>query len=87
MYVQATINCECGSIFRVEFQDGHNVPVCPKCGNQMNEKSWKSLQDVMGRFSDFNHDILKWNLERSEPRMQVPVITVQTQKCLTSQDE
>lgn len=80
MYIQATINCECGCIFQIEFQEGREAPVCPQCGKQMSEQSWKALREVMAEFGDFNHHILKWNSEHKEPRMQVPVLTVCTQK-------
>ena len=80
MQVKATITCECGCIFEAEFQNSklENAPVCPQCKKQMDSKSWESLRDLMARYADFNHHIVKWSLERQEPRMEVPAITVRT---------
>lgn len=80
MFVQATISCECGCIFDTEFQksSAEKPPVCPQCKKQMDQQSWESLRDIMSRTSDFNQHIIKWNLERGEPRMLVPAITVRT---------
>lgn len=80
MFVQATISCECGCIFEAEFQksSAENPPVCPQCKKQMDKQLWASLRDIMSRTSDFNQHIIKWNLERGEPRMLVPAITART---------
>ena len=80
MFVQATISCECGCIFDTEFQKSsvENPPVCPQCKKKMDKQSWESLLDIMSRTSDFNQHIIKWNLERGEPRMLVPAITART---------
>lgn len=80
MFVQATISCECGCIFDTEFQKSsvENPPVCPQCKKKMDKQSWESLRDIMSRTSDFNQHIIKWNLERGEPRMLVPTITART---------
>ena len=80
MFVQATISCECGCIFDTEFQKSsvENPPVCPQCKKKMEKQSWESLRDIMSRTSDFNQHIIKWNLERGEPRMLVPAITART---------
>ena len=80
MFVQATISCECGCIFEAEFQksSAENPPVCPQCKKQMDKQSWASLREIMSRTSDFNQHIIKWNLERGEPRMLVPAITART---------
>lgn len=82
MYVQATISCKCGCIFEEEFQESSldSPPKCPQCGQIMDKASWESLRDVMARFGDFNHHVIKWHLERQEPLMQVPAITVRTLK-------
>lgn len=82
MFVQATITCECGCIFESEFQESsyENPPTCPQCGKQMNQTSWEALRNTMGKLSDFNQHILKWSMEREEPRMFVPAITVRTLK-------
>jgi hypothetical protein len=80
MFVQATISCKCGCIFESEFQKSsvENPPKCPQCGQAMNDTSWKSLRDTMAQFGDLNQHIVKWHLEREEPLMQVPAITVRT---------
>ena len=80
MFVQATISCECCGIFDTEFQKSsvENPPVCPQCKKKMDKQSWESLRDIMSRTSDFNQHIIKWNLERGEPRMLVPTITART---------
>ena len=80
MFVQATISCECGCIFDTESQKSsvENPPVCPQCKKKMDKQSWESLRDIMSRTSDFNQHIIKWNLERGEPRMLVPAITART---------
>lgn len=82
MFVQATISCKCGCIFESEFQKStlDSPPKCPQCGQVMDKTSWESLRDVMSRLSDVNHHIVKWNLERNEPLMLIPAITVRTLK-------
>lgn len=80
MYPKATIVCSCGCMFESNFQKSSldNPPRCPQCGTVMDESSWKSLRTTMAEFADFNQHILKWNYERNEPKMIVPVITVST---------
>ena len=80
MFVQATISCKCGCIFESEFQNSslESPPKCPQCGQIMNEASWENLRNAMAQFGDLNQHIVKWHLERGEPLMQVPVITVRT---------
>lgn len=82
MYVQATVNCECGCIFEVEFQGSsyENPPVCPECQKKMDVESWKTLRDGMGCLNDYNYHAVKWANERGEPRMQVPAVTVRSLK-------
>lgn len=89
MYAQATISCECGCIFESEFQnsDLNKPPKCPMCGKVMNKTSWQSLRDVMAEVCDLNHHIFKWHLERDEPLMQVPAITVRSVKNQADPDE
>ena len=80
MYIQATISCPCGCIFESEYQESQlsSPPKCPQCGQVMNQASWESLSDAMARFGDLNYHIVKWHLERNEPLMQVPALTVRT---------
>lgn len=80
MRPKATIVCECGCIFEVDYQNStpDNSPICPQCQRQMDKESWKSLRDIMARYNDFSQHMVKWSLERQEPRMEVPAITVQT---------
>ncbi len=80
MFVQSTISCECGCIFTSEFQVSSidHAPTCPQCGKVMDKDSWQRLRSIMADVSDFNHHMVKWHLERKEPLMQVPAITVRT---------
>ena len=80
MNVKATIACECGCIFEADFQNSAlgNAPICPQCQKQMDEKSWESLRNIMAQYVDFNQHMVKWNLERQEPRMEVAAITAKT---------
>lgn len=82
MYVQATVNCECGCIFEVEYQGSsyENSPICPDCLKKMDAASWKTLRDAMGYLNDFNQHIVKWSTEHGEPRMQAPALTVRSLK-------
>lgn len=80
MYPKATIACSCGCMFQTDFQKSsyENPPRCPQCDVVMDIDSWKSLRNIMAEFADFNQHIIKWNLERNEPRMLVPAITIST---------
>lgn len=80
MNPKATISCSCSCMFQAAFQNGSAVvpPQCPQCKAVMDKTSWKALWDTMASLADFNHHILKWNMERNEPRMLVPAITVNT---------
>lgn len=80
MYPKATVSCSCGCLFQIDFQTSSidAQPQCPQCKATMNETSWRSLRTAMAELADFNHHVVKWNLERQEPRMLVPVITVNT---------
>lgn len=80
MCPKATISCSCGCMFQVDFQKSSEEisPCCPQCHAVMDEESWNSLRTVMSELADFNHHIIKWNLEHNESRMLVPAITVST---------
>jgi len=82
MFIQSTISCECGCIFESEFQTSKfdHAPKCPACGKVMNSESWKQLRSIMSSINDYNTDMMKWHMDRGEPLMQVPAITVRTLK-------
>lgn len=83
MCPKATISCSCGCMFYADYQGSSksNSPKCPQCGAVMDKASWKTLIDAMAYLSDYNQHMVKWNLERGEPRMLVPSITVSTLEC------
>lgn len=80
MFPKATISCSCGCMFQAAYQGGSpdRPPQCPQCKAVMDKASWKMLWDSMASLVDFNVHIIKWNSERSEPRMLVPAVTVST---------
>lgn len=76
MYVQATIQCECGCVSRAEFQDGKHAYICPKCKKEMDKKAYSKLESIMGEFGDWNTDVLKNSAGWNEPSMRAIAITI-----------
>lgn len=76
MYVQATIQCECGCVSRSEIQHGKHKYVCPKCGKSMNQDTYNKLESIMGELADLDTDVLKYAAQREEPNMRAIAITV-----------
>lgn len=76
MFVQATIQCECGCVSRFEFQDGKHAYACPQCKKEMDKAAYSKLEDVMGEFGDWNTDVLKNSAGWNEPSMRAIAITI-----------
>ncbi len=76
MFVQATIQCECGCISRVEFQAGKHTYICPRCKKTMNSNTYSKLEEIMGEFGDLSTDVLKYSSQYGEPNMRAIVITI-----------
>lgn len=76
MFVQATIQCECGCISRSELQGGRHSYVCPKCGKTMNHDTYNRLETIMGQLADLGIDTLKYASQYDEPNMRAIAITV-----------
>lgn len=62
----------------LQVDDSKAIRLSPEMLPFESKQSWASLRDIMSRTSDFNQHIIKWNLERGEPRMLVPAITART---------
>ena len=76
MFVQATIQCECGCVSRSEIQHGKHSYTCPKCGKTMNQDTYNRLETIMGQLADLDVDALKYASQRGEPSMRAIAITV-----------
>lgn len=76
MFVQATIQCECGCVSRSEIQSGKHLYICPKCGKAMNRDTYAKLESIMGQLADLDTDVLKYASQRREPNMRPIAITV-----------
>lgn len=76
MFVQATIQCECGCVSRVEFQDGKHAYSCPQCKKAMDKTAYSRLEKIMCEFGDWNTDILKDAVGRGEPKMRATSLTI-----------
>ena len=76
MFVQATIQCECGCVSRSEIQRGKHSYTCPKCGKTMNQDTYNRLETIMGQLADLDIDVLKHASQRGEPNMRAIAITV-----------
>jgi hypothetical protein len=71
MYSVVKIKCQCNKLFDVNFEDTkHDEPIrCPFCHLEMDLDSHHTLRNLMGSFKDFNQHIIKYHLERNEPKM------------------
>ena len=69
MYIQATIQCECGCVSRVEFQDGKHAYICPQCKKAMPEIAYAELEKIMCEFGDWNTEMLKDSVGYDTPKM------------------
>ena len=76
MYTQATIACECGCVFRYEFQDGKHSVSCPMCGRVMDKNACAELEEIMCAFSDWNMDILKDASGYGKPKMRAVTLSI-----------
>lgn len=76
MYIQATIQCECGCISRVEFQGGKHAYVCPKCKKEMPGRTYDKLEKIMCEFGEWNTDVLKDVAGLGVPQMRAISITI-----------
>lgn len=75
MYIQATIQCECGCISRYEIQSPRKSYVCPKCRKSIEKKSFSKLWDIMGELSDWNEESAKDASGYGHPLMRVISLT------------
>lgn len=87
MFVQATIQCECGCISRVEFQTGNHTYICPKCKKAMNSSTYDRLEKVMCEFGDLATDVLKYSSQYGEPNMRAIAITIADLESSTDPNE
>ncbi len=76
MYIQATIQCECGCISRAEFQSGKHAYVCPKCKKEMLASTYDKLEKIMCEFGEWNTEVLKGAAGWGEPKMRAISITI-----------
>ena len=76
MFVQATIQCECGCVSRSELQGRKHSYTCPKCGKTMNQDTYNRLETIMGQLADLGVDALKYASQYGEPNMRAIAITV-----------
>lgn len=76
MFVQATIQCECGCVSRFEIQSGKKSYVCPQCKKTMEAQALSRLWTIMGELSDWNDDSVKDALGYGSPKMRAIALTV-----------
>lgn len=76
MFIQATMSCECGCVFRVEFQDGKHACVCPNCKSAMPVDAYSKLEKVMCEFGDWNTESIKSSHELKTPRMRAISLSI-----------
>lgn len=76
MFVQATIQCECGCVSRFEFQDGKHAYACPKCKKEMDKAAYSKLEDVMCEFGEWNTEVLKDASGLGVPKMRAITLSI-----------
>lgn len=76
MYIQATIQCECGCISRAEFQSGKHAYVCPKCKKEMLTSTYGKLEKIMCEFGEWNTEVLKDASGLGVPKMRAITLSI-----------
>lgn len=76
MNVQATIQCECGCVSRVEFQDGKHAYICPQCKKAMSESAYDELERIMCELGDWNGEMVKEAAGYGTPKMRAISLSI-----------
>lgn len=79
MLIQATIQCECGCISRVEFQNGKHAYACPQCKKEMDKSTYSKLEEIMCEFGEWNIGVLNDSAQYGAPKMRAITLSIADQ--------